>query len=306
MITTSDLETWRGDVVAYSVLSLCGVSCLCGLLFFWTVACMLPHVSATGAARLQSRAAPTLSLPEVGSLTLVLRQLGIFARPVPVWHVTDPKCEGNDRLCSSLRTLAAHGGVHLLSLTDAERMARSEHHVVCIVDLDQIESLQLSLPDGMKKEFFDFGVAWSVKHEFAQLYASSMWANIVAHTLVAKPKFDDQMVESVLCRILQLALSHGEAGALQEGSSQGAQGRGDGDWMLKNIGHMKHATKLMPGGEFEVDAGDLAPPDAAMTVSRKHETLILPTELLYECTHAANGDPAPPQSSGSATYSVGA
>ena len=281
-------EEWRGNVVARSIITFWAISSICGLIFLATTARMLSHV--TGAMRQSdTERRQTYSVPEVGNLILVLRQLGIYERPVPVWHVTDPTCDGHDRLCTSLRTLAAHGAVHLLSLADVEQCASSGHNVVSVVDLDEIALRELQLPNNVEPAFFSFGVAWSVKHTYAQLCQLDLvgpccvnWAHLVGHTLVAKPSAEpsakpaaEQMVESVLCRILQLALSPSAAAAPQDGSTyRGDQGPVGEGWMLKRIGDMKRATKLSSGGNFEVHASSLAPSDASTRVPRRSYQLL--------------------------------
>ena len=81
----------------------------------------------------------------------------------------------------------------------------------------------------------------------------------VEGTIVAKPQRSEDMLESILCCVLRFALTRPEhdrarAGAHWHGVNLMQKRVRDKEGMLA-------AAKLYPGGEFEVDASKLAPPD---------------------------------------------
>ena len=152
----------------------------------------------------------------------------------------DGPCE--TAVSAALRVLERHGVIELIEVVDGA--AAGEASVPClpgvskpagdaglggddadllvVVDLDEC----LKPPSALARLVFEHGgrsnfIAWSVAYGFgclekqAALFAddpSLQWKNPaygVTGTLVARPETADLMVETVLCRILTLALSHG-------------------------------------------------------------------------------------------------
>ena len=256
--TTTTGESWRGTVVAGSILGCWFFSLALQLYLSLSMLRLVRYISVR-------RRSPLAELPDCAQLLLVLRKLRILTSAVPVWNVVDPDCadvEGQ-RLHRVLRLLQSHDAVHILAPDEARAAATAARYdLITIVDLDRCEAQALPPPPGLRPSCMNFCVAWSVTHDYKALDAAStaapssalaQWTRHVTHTIVAKPRCSEDMLESVLCRILQLALTSGDDLA-----------RLGAPFMQKRVTHLQRCTRLYPGGEFEVPASHLAASDAAL------------------------------------------
>ena len=161
-------------------------------------------------------------MPDAGLLLLVLWKLNIYVAPVRVVDLSR-----DETINAALQTLSLYGAIYLVpdkaadpAADDPEAAAASGAHTLVVIDLDA------NAPSARAESPTHDYVAWSVEAGFGALQTGA-WA---AHdefgaSIVAQPEKASLMLETILCRILSLALS-----------------RADGPECV-----------LTAGGEFEVD-----------------------------------------------------
>ena len=268
-LESSSGNSWRADYMAGAIIGFWLVGLIIELYLAVTVMRVLTHVCVP-------RGTPLKELPDCALLLLVLRKTGLISAPVPVWNVHAPDCGGSlahlpadaqdPRMHRVLRILAEHGALHLVGQQEAADIAaQAKIDIVSIVDLDECGAQRIPPPSTF--ECTNWIVAWSVEHTYKELSALSahdpasalaLWTQKVQHTIVAKPKRSEDMLESILCRILQFALT--------DGYDLGEHGA---PLMQKKVHDLQACCKLYPGAEFEVPASDLAAPDAALDAGPK-------------------------------------
>ena len=130
--TTTTGESWRGTVVAGSILGCWFFSLALQLYLSLSMLRLVRYISVR-------RRSPLAELPDCAQLLLVLRKLRILTSAVPVWNVVDPDCadvEGQ-RLHRVLRLLQSHDAVHILAPDEARAAATAARYdLITIVDLD--------------------------------------------------------------------------------------------------------------------------------------------------------------------------
>ena len=163
--------------------------------------------------------ASTLSgMPDAGLLLLVLTKLGVTSQPV---HVLDlSAAEGHashsttENISHYLRILHTHGVIRLLTpdsdlagVGDMTKVADvpTKVPILVVVDMDQRstppQSLATRSAGGVQY------VAWSCTLGFRKI-AECGWATMeLSNSIVAKPETPEIMLETILCRVLSIALS---------------------------------------------------------------------------------------------------
>ena len=170
------------------------------LLIFWALFA-LPKTQRPWTSTLRT-------MPDAGLLLLVLRKLHVIDAPVRVINLSS-----DDTISGALGTLETHGVVTMVSGVAASYSRILDSRTLLVLDLDTNKPTSLA---PMTTQDY---VAWSASEGFGRL-TSGGWADAhppLGASIVAQPQASRLMLETILCRILSLALSDGPECILSAG-----------------------------------------------------------------------------------------